>query len=67
MMMKTATPLLSVFGGITTYRKLAEHAMEKLASLSGHRPGMDKTCVLRRHDIDGNREDYAAAHRRCHF
>ena len=29
-------PLLSIFGGkLTTYRKLAEHAMEKLAPLLG--------------------------------
>ena len=32
-----AAPLLSVFGGkITTYRRLAEHAMEKLASYFPH-------------------------------
>jgi glycerol-3-phosphate dehydrogenase len=31
-MMTTVAPLLSVFGGkVTTYRKLAEHALEKLA------------------------------------
>lgn len=44
-------PLLSVFGGkLTTYRKLAEHAMEKLASYYGrYRPRMDqKLCVTRR-------------------
>ena len=33
-------PLLSIFGGkITTYRKLAEHAMEKLAPYLGKRAG----------------------------
>ncbi|VTP68269.1 Aerobic glycerol-3-phosphate dehydrogenase [Serratia rubidaea] len=37
-------PLLSVFGGkLTTYRKLAEHAMEKTgALLSGSRPCLDQ-------------------------
>jgi D-erythritol 1-phosphate dehydrogenase len=36
---KDLPPLLSVFGGkITTYRKLAEHALEKLAPFLG-RPG----------------------------
>lgn len=41
-------PLLSVFGGkLTTYRKLAEHAMEKLASYyPGIGPAWTKTCVL---------------------
>ena len=42
----TAPPLLSVFGGkITTYRRLAEHALEKLplfcAADGGH--GLDRT------------------------
>ncbi|EAW8539548.1 glycerol-3-phosphate dehydrogenase [Salmonella enterica] len=59
-------PLLSVFGGkLTTYRKLAEHAMEKLASYyPGIGPAWTKTCVLPGGDIDGSREDYAAKLRR---
>ncbi|VUC72392.1 aerobic glycerol-3-phosphate dehydrogenase [Salmonella sp. NCTC 11881] len=46
-------PLLSVFGGkLTTYRKLAEHAMEKTGVLlSRHRAGMDQNVrtARRRH------------------
>ncbi len=39
-----AAPLLSVFGGkITTYRKLAEHALAKLAPHLPRRPGPDWT------------------------
>ncbi|SUG45321.1 aerobic glycerol-3-phosphate dehydrogenase [Salmonella enterica subsp. arizonae] len=59
-------PLLSVFGGkLTTYRKLAEHAMEKLAPwYPGIGPAWTKTCVLPGGDIDGSREDYAATLRR---
>ena len=59
-------PLLSVFGGkLTTYRKLAEHAMEKL---SKYYPNIGaawtKTCVLPGGNIAGTREDYAASLRR---
>lgn len=63
-------PLLSVFGGkLTTYRRLAEHAMEKLASWYPNiGPAWTKTCVLPGGDIDGSREDYAAKlHRRYPF
>lgn len=43
-------PLLSVFGGkLTTYRKLAEHALEKLAPYyKGIGPAWTKGAVLRR-------------------
>ena len=60
------TPLLSVFGGkLTTYRKLAEHAMEKL---SKYYPNIGaawtKNCVLPGGSFAGTREDYAATLRR---
>jgi glycerol-3-phosphate dehydrogenase len=59
-------PLLSVFGGkLTTYRKLAEHALEKL---KGYYPKMGpawtKGCTLPGGDINGDRDDYAAQLRR---
>ncbi|KAA8996407.1 glycerol-3-phosphate dehydrogenase [Affinibrenneria salicis] len=59
-------PLLSVFGGkLTTYRKLAEHALDKL---SGYYPqcgkAWTKTCVLPGGELTGSRDDYAAALRR---
>ncbi len=59
-------PLLSVFGGkLTTYRKLAEHAMEKLAPFyQGIGPAWTKGAVLPGGDIGGNRDDYAAKLRR---
>ncbi|QKJ85279.1 Glycerol-3-phosphate dehydrogenase [Paramixta manurensis] len=59
-------PLLSVFGGkLTTYRKLAEHAMEKLAKYYPNAgPAWTKSCVLPGGDIAGTREDYAASLRR---
>ncbi|KGT91068.1 glycerol-3-phosphate dehydrogenase [Erwinia typographi] len=59
-------PLLSVFGGkLTTYRKLAEAAMEKLAKYYPKAgPAWTKTCVLPGGDIAGTREDYAASLRR---
>lgn len=59
-------PLLSVFGGkLTTYRKLAEHAMEKLTPYySGIGPAWTKECVLPGGDIAGDRDDYAAKLRR---
>ncbi|GKW30037.1 glycerol-3-phosphate dehydrogenase [Pectobacterium brasiliense] len=59
-------PLLSVFGGkLTTYRKLAEHALDKLHK---YYPQAGKTwtkgAVLPGGDIAGTRDDYAAALRR---
>jgi glycerol-3-phosphate dehydrogenase len=59
-------PLLSVFGGkLTTYRKLAEHALEKLTPYyKGIGPAWTKTAVLPGGDIDGDRDDYAAKLRR---
>lgn len=59
-------PLLSVFGGkLTTYRKLAEHAMEKLADYyNGIGPAWTKQAVLPGGDIGKNRDDYAAILRR---
>lgn len=60
-------PLLSVFGGkLTTYRKLAEHALEKLtALLQRYRPGMDQNSrPARRLRIGSDRDDYAAKLRR---
>ncbi|HCD5999868.1 TPA: glycerol-3-phosphate dehydrogenase [Enterobacter hormaechei] len=56
-------PLLSVFGGkLTTYRKLAEHALEKLAPYyKGIGPAWTKGAVLPGGD---NRDDYAAKLRR---
>ena len=61
-------PLLSVFGGkLTTYRKLAEHAMEKL---SKYYPGIGaawtKTSVLPGGNFTGSREDYAVSLRRSY-
>jgi glycerol-3-phosphate dehydrogenase len=59
-------PLLSVFGGkLTTYRKLAEHALEKLAPYyKGIGPAWTKGAVLPGGDIGGDRDDYAAKLRR---
>ena len=59
-------PLLSVFGGkLTTYRKLAEHAMEKLATYyQGIGPAWTKGSVLPGGELDGDRDDYAAKLRR---
>ena len=53
-------PLLSVFGGkLTTYRKLAEHALEKL---SGYYPNVGpawtKTGALPGGDLGGSRDNY---------
>nr|WP_246538283.1 glycerol-3-phosphate dehydrogenase [Nissabacter archeti] len=55
-------PLLSVFGGkLTTYRKLAEHAMEKLAKYyPSAGPAWTKNGSLPGGDIGGDRESYAA-------
>lgn len=59
-------PLLSVFGGkLTTYRKLAEHAMEKLARYyPSAGPAWTKNGTLPGGDIDGDRDSYAAKLRR---
>ena len=59
-------PLLSVFGGkLTTYRKLAEHALDKL---KGYYPKMGpawtKGSTLPGGYIQGDRDDYAAQLRR---
>ena len=59
-------PLLSVFGGkLTTYRKLAEHALDKL---KGYYPKMGpawtKGSTLPGGDLQGDRDDYAAQLRR---
>jgi glycerol-3-phosphate dehydrogenase len=61
-------PLLSVFGGkLTTYRKLAEHAMEKLAHYyPGCGPAWTKNGSLPGGDIGGDRDSYAAKLRREH-
>lgn len=54
-------PLLSVFGGkLTTYRKLAEHAMEKLTPYyKGIGPAWTKDAILPGGDIGGARDSYA--------
>nr|WP_219606766.1 glycerol-3-phosphate dehydrogenase [Pectobacterium sp. CFBP8739] len=59
-------PLLSVFGGkLTTYRKLAEHALEKLHKYYPQAgKAWTKDAVLPGGDIAGTRDDYAAALRR---
>ncbi|MDX6917194.1 glycerol-3-phosphate dehydrogenase [Pectobacterium carotovorum] len=59
-------PLLSVFGGkLTTYRKLAEHALEKLHKYYPQAgKAWTKEAVLPGGDIAGTRDDYAAALRR---
>ena len=58
-------PLLSVFGGkLTTYRKLAEHALEKLTPYyQGIGPAWTKESVLPCGAIEGDRDDYAAVTR----
>ncbi len=50
-----AAPLLSVFGGkITTYRRLAEHALEKLGPLLGiDRPPWTANAALPGGDVEG--------------
>ncbi|RYC39044.1 glycerol-3-phosphate dehydrogenase [Pectobacterium zantedeschiae] len=59
-------PLLSVFGGkLTTYRKLAEHALDKLHKYYPQAgKAWTKDAVLPGGDIAGTRDDYAAALRR---
>lgn len=47
-----------MFGGkLTTYRKLAEHAMKKLAHYCG--PAWTKNITLPGDDIAGDRDSYA--------
>ncbi|TKI04148.1 glycerol-3-phosphate dehydrogenase [Martelella alba] len=59
-------PLLSVFGGkLTTYRKLAEHALDKLAKYYPDASGAwTRNQVLPGGDLRGDRDDYAAGLRR---
>ena len=59
-------PLLSVFGGkLTTYRKLAEHAVEKLSGYYDRiGPAWTKDCVLPGGEIGKDRDSYAAILRR---
>ncbi len=59
-------PLLSVFGGkLTTYRKLAEHALDKLHKYYPTAKGAwTKGAVLPGGDFAGDRDDYAAQLRR---
>ena len=59
-------PLLSVFGGkLTTYRKLAEHALEKLKPYYKEMgDAWTRTSVLPGGDIHGDRDEYAAQLRR---
>ncbi|GAB7265299.1 hypothetical protein DZS_22090 [Dickeya ananatis] len=59
-------PLLSVFGGkLTTYRKLAEHALEKLVKYYPQAgQAWTRNTILPGGDISGSREDYAATLRR---
>ncbi|MBK5074299.1 glycerol-3-phosphate dehydrogenase [Budviciaceae bacterium CWB-B4] len=59
-------PLLSVFGGkLTTYRKLAEHAMEKLVNYyPGIGPAWTKNSVLPGGGMGTDRNRYAEALRR---
>jgi glycerol-3-phosphate dehydrogenase len=63
-------PLLSIFGGkITTYRKLAEHALAKLAPHLPQRPGPGWTAraPLPGGDLpEGDFDAYLAALRRAH-
>lgn len=60
------TPVLSAFGGkITTYRRLAEHAMEKLGPyLPPHGPTWTAQCALPGGDFD---RFLAVFRRRCSF
>ena len=63
-----AAPLLSVFGGkITTYRKLAEHALQKLQPVLGVRAGdWTERAVLPGGELPGgDRGAYLAALRRA--
>lgn len=59
-------PLLSVFGGkLTTYRKLAEHALEKLSGYYDNcGPAWTRNSVLPGGDLGTDRDSYAAQLRR---
>ncbi|MBL8672658.1 MAG: glycerol-3-phosphate dehydrogenase, partial [Alphaproteobacteria bacterium] len=59
----SAAPLLSVFGGkITTFRRLAEHAMEQLAPcFPGLPPAWTATAILPGGDLEGGSSDAAFA------
>ena len=60
---QSRTPILSVFGGkITTYRKLAEHAMAKLAPyFDGAEPSWTAGAILPGGEFaDGNFESYVS-------
>ena len=61
-------PLLSVFGGkLTTYRKLAEHALEKLRPYYAHcGDAWTKGAVLPGGEMGCDRDSYAAALQRRH-
>ncbi len=62
-------PILSIFGGkITTYRKLAEHAMEKLLpTLDRAEPAWTRGAILPGGDIpDGDVEVFVSGLRRKH-
>lgn len=61
-------PLLSVFGGkLTTYRKLAEHALEKLSGYySNIGPAWTKNGALPGGDIGGSRDNYIVQLRHRH-
>lgn len=58
--------MLSIFGGkLTTYRKLAEHAMEKLSKYYPNAgPAWTKNGVLPGGNINGDRDGYAIELRR---
>jgi len=64
-----ALPVLSVFGGkITTYRRLAEHALEKLERyLPGLKPAWTDTAPLPGGDLDDFATYLAAFHARHAF
>lgn len=55
-------PLLSVFGGkLTTYRKLAEHALDKLAKFYPQAgKAWTQQAILPGGDIQGSRDEYAS-------
>jgi glycerol-3-phosphate dehydrogenase len=64
-----AAPVLSVFGGkITTYRKLAEHALEKLAPFfPGLKPAWTDRASLPGSDFAGADRETQAGRLRAHY
>ncbi|MGH8616456.1 MAG: glycerol-3-phosphate dehydrogenase [Burkholderiales bacterium] len=64
-----AAPVLSVFGGkITTYRKLAEHSLERLAPyFSGLKPAWTGRTSLPGSDFAGADRDTQAGRLRAHY